>query len=111
MIGIIIALWRFFASRLKSREQLEAENVALRQQLSLANSEPRSGRDAGALPNVERLIGSIRRECLDHLIILNGAHLRRVLRAYANYYNRSRTHLSLDKDTPLSRPILQEGRI
>ncbi len=60
---------------------------------------------------VERLIGSIRRECLDHLIIFGEAHLRHVLRAYAEYYNRSRTHLSLDKDTPLARPILREGRI
>ncbi len=60
---------------------------------------------------VERLIGSIRRECLDHLIIFGEAHLRRVLRAYANYYNGTRTHLSLDKDTPLARPILREGRI
>ncbi len=60
---------------------------------------------------VERLIGSVRRECLDHLVIFGEAHLRRVLRAYANYYNGTRTHLSLDKDTPLARPILREGRI
>jgi len=60
---------------------------------------------------VERLIGSIRRECLDHLIIIGEAHLRRVLRAYADYYNRTRTHLSLNKDTPLARPILREGQI
>lgn len=60
---------------------------------------------------VERLIGSIRQECLDHLIIIGEAHLRRVLRAYADYYNRTRTHLSLNKDTPLTRPILREGRI
>ncbi len=60
---------------------------------------------------VERLIGSVRRECLDHLIIFGEEHLRRVLRAYADYYNRTRTHLSLDKDTPLARPILREGRI
>ncbi len=61
--------------------------------------------------HVERLIGSIRRECLDHLIVFNVAHLRHVLRAYANYYNSTRTHLSLNKDTPLARPILREGRI
>ncbi len=60
---------------------------------------------------VERLIGSILRECLDYLIIIGEAHLRRVLRAYADYYNRTRTHLSLNKDTPLTRPILREGRI
>jgi transposase InsO family protein len=60
---------------------------------------------------VERLVGSIRRECLDHLIIFGEAHLRRVLRAYAQYYNLTRTHLSLDKDTPMSRPAQREGRI
>ncbi len=54
---------------------------------------------------VERLIGSIRRECLDHVIVLNEAGLRRNLRSYFNYYERSRTHLSLAKDAPISRPI------
>jgi hypothetical protein len=48
---------------------------------------------------------------LDHLIIIGEAHLRRALRAYADYYNRTRTHLSLSKDTPLARPFLREGRI
>ena len=48
----------------------------------------------------ERLIGSIRRECLDHAIICGQAHLRRVLKSYADYYNRFRTHRSLNKDAP-----------
>jgi transposase InsO family protein len=56
-------------------------------------------------PYVERLIGSIRRECLDHVIILNEAHLRRVLMAYIRYYHRTRTHLGLEKDTPDHRPL------
>ena len=56
-------------------------------------------------PYVERLIGSIRRECLDHVIILSQKHLRRVLRAYLAYYHRSRTHLGLEKDTPDHRPV------
>src|SRR4026209_2631053 len=55
-------------------------------------------------PYVERVIGSIRRECLDHVIVLNDRHLRRVLRAYLAYYHRSRTHLGLSKDTPDGRP-------
>jgi putative transposase len=55
-------------------------------------------------PYVERVIGSIRRECLDHVIILNHRHLRRILRAYLAYYHRSRTHLGLDKDAPDRRP-------
>jgi len=53
----------------------------------------------------ERLIGSIRRECLDHVIVANARGLRRVLRAYVEYYLKSRTHLSLDKDAPISRPV------
>jgi transposase InsO family protein len=57
----------------------------------------------------ERLIGSVRRECVDHLIVLSEAHLRRILRAYAHYYNQIRTHRSLDKDAPLSRAIQQIG--
>jgi len=61
--------------------------------------------------HVERLIGSIRRECLDHIIILDAAHLRRVLDAYVHYYNRDRTHLALKKDAPCSRPIERDGRI
>jgi transposase InsO family protein len=53
----------------------------------------------------ERFIGSIRRECLDHVIVVNERGLRRMLRAYVEYYERSRTHLALEKDTPVSRPI------
>jgi transposase InsO family protein len=59
----------------------------------------------------ERLIGSIRRECVDHVIVLGEAHLRRILQAYARYYNDVRTHLSLDKDAPLPRPVERIGRI
>ena len=54
---------------------------------------------------VERVIGSIRRECLDHIVIFNERHLRRVLSSYVDYYQRTRTHLSLDKDCPDLRPI------
>ena len=53
----------------------------------------------------ERLIGSIRRECLDHAIICGEAHLRRVLKSYADYYNRFRTHRPLNKDAPVSRSV------
>jgi putative transposase len=56
-------------------------------------------------PYVERVIGSIRRECLDHVIIFNERHLHRVLSSYLDYYHRSRTHLALDKDCPEGRPI------
>lgn len=53
----------------------------------------------------ERLIGSIRRECLDHIVVWSEVHLRRVLAGYANYYNEIRPHLSLDKDSPSRRPV------
>jgi transposase InsO family protein len=59
----------------------------------------------------ERFIGSIRRECLDHLVVLSEAHLRRILQAYARYYNKIRTHRSLDKDAPISRPVQRIGNI
>jgi putative transposase len=61
--------------------------------------------------HVERLIGSIRRECLDHYIIWNVAHLRRLLRQYADYYNSDRTHLALGKNAPNAREIERNGRI
>jgi len=59
----------------------------------------------------ERLIGSIRRECVDHIIIRGEAHLRQVLKSYANYYNRFRTHRSLNKDAPVSRSVQRTGVI
>jgi transposase InsO family protein len=59
----------------------------------------------------ERLIGTIRRECVDHVVALSEAHLRRILRAYARYYNDVRTHRSLDKDAPISRPVQRSGSI
>jgi putative transposase len=56
-------------------------------------------------PYVERLIGSIRRECFNHVIVINEAHLRRLLAAYSRYYHGSRTHVGLQKDTPDHRPV------
>jgi transposase InsO family protein len=59
----------------------------------------------------ERLIGSIRRECVDHMIVLGEAHLRCILKSYAHYYNSVRTHRSLHKDAPISRPTHRAGMI
>src|SRR5438309_8697406 len=56
-------------------------------------------------PFAERLIGSIRRECLDHVLVLSERHLRRALTGYFAFYHRSRTHLALQKDTLDERPI------
>ena len=60
---------------------------------------------------VERVIGSIRRECLDHVIVFDEESLRRILRSYFSYYHRSRLHLSLDKDSPDSRSVQSVGRV
>ncbi len=64
-------------------------------------------------PYVERLIGTLRRECLDHMVVLNETHLRRLLRDYLTYYHRWRTHLSLEKDAPEPRAVerVDQGRI
>jgi transposase InsO family protein len=59
----------------------------------------------------ERLIGSIRREFIDHVVVLGEAHLRRMLQSYGRYYNEIRTHRSLDKDSPVSRPVQRIGHI
>ncbi len=61
----------------------------------------------------ERVIGSLRRECLNHLIVLGERHLRRILRSYMDYYNETRTHLSLDKDAPDGRRVQppDQGRV
>ena len=60
---------------------------------------------------VERIIGSIRREFLDHLIVINENHLRKLLKEYFHYYNYQRTHLGLYKDSPESRPVQVIGKI
>jgi transposase InsO family protein len=57
------------------------------------------------------LIGSIRRKCLDHIVVFGDAHLRRILGTYTEYYNELRTHLSLDKDSPIRRPIQRLGQL
>jgi transposase InsO family protein len=59
----------------------------------------------------ERLIGTLRRECLDQVVIFSEMHLRRVLSAYASYYNQARTHLALQKDAPLHRIVQRSGTI
>ena len=61
--------------------------------------------------HVERLIGSIRRECLDHIVVFGEGHLRHLLAKYCADYNGARTHLALDKDSPLHRPVQAVGRI
>ena len=59
----------------------------------------------------ERLIGSIRRDCLDHVVVFGERHLRHLLESYQRYYNEARTHLSLSKDAPVSRAVQTVGSI
>jgi transposase InsO family protein len=62
---------------------------------------------------VERIIGTIRRECLNHLVVINEWHLKRIPRSYFRYYHQSRTHLGLNKDSPVPREVQpkESGRI
>ena len=72
---------------------------------------PISPRSPWQNANAERFIGTLRRECLDHVLIFGVRHLRQVLTSYSLYYNATRTHLGLDKDTPLPRPAQRFGAI
>jgi transposase InsO family protein len=72
---------------------------------------PISPRSPWQNPYVERLIGTLRRECLDHVLIFGERHLRRVLTLYSVYYNETRTHLGLGKDAPLRRAVQRSGAI
>ena len=62
-------------------------------------------------PYIERLIGTLRRDCLDHVLIFGERHLRRVLTSYSVYYNETRTHLGLGKDAPLGRAVERSGTV
>ena len=72
---------------------------------------PTAARSPWQNGHVERLIGSIRRDSLDHLVVFGEAHLRRVLKTYASYYNQARTHLSLNKDAPSFRRAQTVGTV
>ena len=72
---------------------------------------PISPRSPWQNPCAERLIGTLRRECLDHVLIVGEWHLRRMLASYSSYYNETRTHLALEKDAPLRRAIQKRGAI
>ena len=87
-------------------------NVFIRRLRSLGiRDHPISPRSPWQNGYAERLIGSIRRECLDHVVVFGERHLRHVLSCYIDYYNVARTHLSLDKDTPVARAVQSIGHI
>jgi Integrase core domain len=72
---------------------------------------PISPRSPWQNPYVERLIGTVRRECLDRVLMFGEAHLRQILSSYAAYYNEVRTHLALGKDAPAGRAVQRSGAI
>src|SRR6266853_2386471 len=124
MIEFLRLILHIMASFFKPRTKLVAEILVLRQQLNvlrrqvsklpqLSNTgdKPTAPRSPWQNPYVERLIGTIRREFLVHMIVFGEAHLRRILGRYAAYYNESRIHRSLDKDAPFHRTIERFGVI
>ena len=101
------------APRYLIRDRDQVYGVAVRHRLRAMGirDKPIAPRSPWQNGFAERLIGSIRRECVDHVIALGEAHLRGILQAYARYYNDLRTHRSLDKDAPFSRPVQRTGSI
>jgi transposase InsO family protein len=78
---------------------------------SAIRDRPTSARSPWQNAYAERLIGSIRRECIDHVVVFGERHLRHLLLSYKDYYNATRTHLSLNKDAPAPRGAETVGRI
>jgi transposase InsO family protein len=96
---------------IRDRDASYGQVVAKRLAAMGIRDHPTAPRSPWQNGRAERLIGSIRRECLDHIVIFGEAHLRRILAAYTGYYNGVRTHLSLDKDAPSHRPIRRLGQL
>ena len=89
----------------------DGEIFTLRLRAMGIRDRPTAPRSPWQIGHTERLIGSIRRECLDHVVVFGERHLRHLLLSYMAYYNSSRTHLSLNKDAPLPRAVQAIGRI
>jgi transposase InsO family protein len=96
---------------LRDRDRSYGTVVRRRLQAMGIRDHPTAPRSPWQNGHVERLIGSIRRECLDHIVVVGEVSLRRTLKSYARYYNEIRTHRSLDKDAPEARPIQVTGMI
>src|SRR5436853_6958663 len=125
MFALLHSLAMFVIDFFKSPRRLEAENLFLRHQLSIAlrrapprlrlrgsdRATDRSRLDRRGKIRMWSLIGTVRRECLDRVLIFGEAHLRQILSSYAAYYNKVRTHLALGKDAPLGRAVQRTGVI
>ena len=98
-------------SLIRDRDRVYGEAFTRRVRAMGIRDRPTAPRSPWQNGHAERLIGSIRRECLDHVIVFGERHLRHVLRSYARYYNGVRTHLSLGKDSPLPRDVQAVGTI
>ena len=96
---------------IRDRDRIYGSIVARRMRAMGIRDKPTAPASPWQNGCAERLIGSIRRECVDHFIVLGEAHLRHILRTYAHYYNDIRTHRSLDKDAPVSRPVQRIGSV
>jgi hypothetical protein len=95
----------------RDRDRVYGETFARRIRAMGIRDRPTAPRSPWQNGYAERLIGSIRRECLDHVIVFGEPHLRDVLRSYEQYYNGARTHLSLAKDSPVTRSVQTVGNI
>jgi transposase InsO family protein len=104
--------WEQFPRYLVRDRDAAYGDVFIRRVRSMGiRDQPTSPRSPWQNGNTERLIGSIRRECHDHVVVFGECHLRHLLLSYMKYYNGARTHLALEKDAPLSRTVEHTGQI
>jgi transposase InsO family protein len=96
---------------IRDRDAAYGEVFARRVRSLGIRDRPTSPRSPWQNGHAERLIGSIRRECVDHVVVIGEDHLRHLLLSYKSYYNEARTHLSLNKDAPIPRAVDTTGRI
>jgi transposase InsO family protein len=96
---------------IRDRDRAYGETFIRRLEAMGIRDRPSSARSPWQNGHAERLIGSIRRDCLDHVVVFGERHLRHLLNSYQRYYNEVRTHLSLQKDAPISRAVQSAGRV
>lgn len=96
---------------IRDRDGAYGETLIRRLEAMGIRDRPSSARSPWQNGHAERLIGSIRRDCLDHVVVFGERHLRHLLNSYQRYYNEVRTHLSLQKDAPIPRAVRSAGRI